>query len=276
MIKAIDVYKMINLKNALIDFKNYYIKNKKKTDQNIKERLSIINEDSCLNVIYCITYYHSLPGNYSPVSKKGGGFFNKIQIQPIINDLISKLELIIKEQDLINESIESLRNDSLFKKDKIKSIKSKTMALLTLCKNYIFELQNLNAKIYEKKKYKNIETDYSNGLLKLTMNNINTAIKNAFLSLEVLPVQSRAVPVQSRAVRVPSRVSPPQSRVSSKSSLSSKYDADVIEEYENLLAQIEKEEKEEKKRKNGTSQGGRIKRVKNENKKMNEKVAKKK
>ena len=45
MIKAIDVYKMNKLYIELNKFKDYYIKNKNKTKQDIKGELSIINEN---------------------------------------------------------------------------------------------------------------------------------------------------------------------------------------------------------------------------------------
>jgi hypothetical protein len=74
MIKAIDVYKMNKLYIELNKFKDYYIKNKNKTKQDIKGELSIINENSWINVKNCIIYYNSLPGKINLINN-GGGFF---------------------------------------------------------------------------------------------------------------------------------------------------------------------------------------------------------
>ena len=56
MINEIHVDEMIQLKKDLINFKDYYIKNKNKTKQDIKGELSIINENTWINVKNCIIY----------------------------------------------------------------------------------------------------------------------------------------------------------------------------------------------------------------------------
>jgi hypothetical protein len=269
---------------ALIEFKDYYIKNKKKTEENIKERLSIINESSSINVNYCIKYYNNLSGNLFPANK-GGGFFTKIQIQPIIIDLIAKLKLIIIQQQLINQNINEM--NPIFEQQNETNIKLKTFELLTLCKTYITELQNLNIKIYEKKKYEKLDEDYSNNLLKLTINNINNSLTKSVklpratqATSRATRTPSRAPQATSRATRTPSRAPQAASRApqaethaqsrSSSFSSSKKYDQDDLKELAAIEELLRKEEEEMGIR------GGRIRRVKKENKKINEKVVKKK
>ena len=263
MIKAIDVYKMNKLYIELNKFKDYYIKNKNKTKQDIKGELSIINENSWINVKNCIIYYNSLPGKINLINN-GGGFFytkKKILIQPIINDLIGKLDLIIKQHNLINQKINEMNSSSLNKKSYEQLIKIKTFDLLVLCKEYITELLNLNIKIYQKKNYVDIQDNDSYISLQLTINKINIALTKSIN-------QSSSEQKPSRTAQLPLRAVPTSSSSSSSSSLiNKKYDSDVVEEYYKL--------KKEMGLINGT-QGGRIRRVKKENKKMNEKVAKKK
>lgn len=213
-----------------------------------------------------------MPANLFPINN-GGGFFtkNKIQIQPIIIDLIAKLELIIIQQELINQNINEMNSSSL-KQLYETNIKLKTFELLILCKTYITELQNLNIKIYEKKKYEKLDEDYSNTLLKLTMNKITTSLTKSFQPSRATRAQSRVVQEPSSATRAQSRATQAQSRAvhkpSRSSSFYSQYDKDVLEEFENLERQIELERqiKQEK-----IKNGGRIRRVKKENKKNNEK-----
>jgi hypothetical protein len=263
MINEIYVYKMIQLKNDLINFKDYYIKNKNKnkTDQDIKGELSNINENSWINVNNCIIYYKSLPGKI--YLHNSGGFFytkKKILIQPIINDLIGKLDLIIKQHNLINQKINEMNSSSLDKKGYEQLIKIKTFDLLVLCKEYISELLNLNIKIYQKKNYGDIEQNNSYISLKLTINKINIALTESI---------NQSIQKPSRTAQLPLRAVPTSSSSSSSSSLINKnYDSDVVREYKELKKEMELIV-------DGT-QGGRIKRVKKENKKMNEKVAKKK
>lgn len=271
MINEIHVDEMIQLKKDLINFKDYYIKNKNKTDQGqgIKRELSIINENSRINVNNCIEYYESLPGKI--YLHNSGGFFytkKKILIQPIINDLIGKLDLIIKQHYLINQKINEM-NSSSHKKDYEQLIKIETFNLLELCKKYITELQNLNKKIYQKKNYENIEDNYLNILLQLIIQKIYIAYKSSTVAQP-----SRAAPLSSRAARsstaaqsstaaLLSRAPPPVSASLVYNDKDDQDDQDLLRRL-NLL-------KEELLRK-----GGRIRRVKKENKKMNEKVAKKK
>ena len=258
----ISVNEMNKLYIELNKFKDYYIKNKNKTNQNIKEELSNINENSWINVNNCIIYYKSLPGNIN--LHNGGGFFytkKKILIQPIINDLIGKIDLIIKQHNLINQKINEMNSSSLNKKSYEQLIKIKTFDLLVLCKEYITELLNLNIKIYQKKNYVDIQDNDSYISLQLTINKINIALTKSIN-------QSSSAQKPSRTTQLPLRAVPTSSSSSSSSSLiNKKYDSDVVEEYYKL--------KKEMGLIDGT-QGGRIKRVKNENKKMNEKVAKKK
>lgn len=258
----ISVNEMNKLYIELNKFKDYYIKNKNKTKQDIKGELSIINENSWINVKNCIIYYNSLPGKINLINN-GGGFFytkKKILIQPIINDLIGKLDLIIKQHNLINQKINEM-NSSHLKKEYEPVIKIKTFDLLVLCKEYITELLNLNIKIYQKKNYGDIEQNNSYISLKLTINKINIALTKSIN-------QSSSAQKPSRTTQLPLRAVPTSSSSSSSSSLiDKKYDSDVVREYKEL--------KKEMRLIDGI-QGGRIKRVKNENKKMNEKVAKKK
>lgn len=260
MIKAIDVNEMNKLYIELNKFKDYYIKNKNKTKQDIKGELSNINENSWINVNNCIIYYKSLPGNIN--LHNGGGFFytkKKILIQPIINDLIGKLDLIIKQHNLINQKINEMNSSSLNKKSYEQLIKIKTFDLLVLCKEYITDLLNLNIKIYQKKNYVDIQDNDSYISLQLIIEEINIALTKSI---------NQSIQKPSRTAQLPLRAVPTSSSSSSSSSLiNKKYDRDVVEEYYKL--------KNEMKINDGT-QGGRIKRVKNENKKMNEKVAKKK
>jgi hypothetical protein len=270
MVNFIDVNRMENLIEALIEFKDYYIKNKKKTEENIKERLSIINESSSINVNYCIKYYNNLSGNLFPANK-GGGFFTKIQIQPIIIDLIAKLKLIIIQQQLINKNINEM--NPIFEQQNETNIKLKTFELLTLCKTYITELQNLNIKIYEKKKYEKLDEDYSNNLLKLTINNINNSLTKSVKLPRATQVTSRATRTPSRAPQAASRAPQAETHAQSRSSSfssSKKYDQDDLKELAAIEELLRKEEEEMGIR------GGRIRRVKKENKKINEKVVKKK
>ena len=269
----ISVNEMNKLYIELNKFKDYYIKNKNKTKQDIKGELSIINENSWINVKNCIIYYNSLPGKINLINN-GGGFFytkKKILIQPIINDLIGKLELIINQHYLINQKINEMNSSSHkkeyeqlikiikietfdlleFKKQYEQLIKIETFNLLELCKKYITELQNLNKKIYQKKNYENIEDNYLNILLQLIIQKIYIAYKSS----TVAP-PSRAAP--------PSTAAPPSSTaapLSSRDAQSTNVSASLV--YLNELKKLKQE-------------GGRIRRVKKENKKMNEKVAKKK
>jgi len=273
MINMISVNEMNKLYIELNKFKDYYIKNKNKTKQDIKGELSIINENSWINVKNCIIYYNSLPGKINLINN-GGGFFytkKKILIQPIINDLIGKLELIINQHYLINQKINEMNSSSHkkeyeqlikiikietfdlleFKKQYEQLIKIETFNLLELCKKYITELQNLNKKIYQKKNYENIEDNYLNILLQLIIQKIYIAYKSS----TVAP-PSRAAP--------PSTAAPPSSTaapLSSRDAQSTNVSASLV--YLNELKKLKQE-------------GGRIRRVKKENKKMNEKVAKKK
>ena len=294
MINEIHVDEMIQLKKDLINFKDYYIKNKNKTDQGIKRELSIINENSRINVNNCIEYYESLPGKI--YLHNSGGFFytkKKILIQPIINDLIGKLDLIIKQHYLINQKINEMNSSSHkkeyeqlikietfdlleFKKEYEQLIKIETFNLLELCKKYITELQNLNKKIYQKKNYENIEDNYLNILLQLIIQKIYIAYKSSTVAppsraappSTAAPLSSRAAQLSraarsSRAAPLSSRAAPPSTAapLSSRAAQSTNVSASLV--YLNELKKLKQE-------------GGRIRRVKNENKKMNEKVAKKK
>jgi hypothetical protein len=297
MVNFIDINGMQMLMIDLIEFKDYYITNKKKTEENIKEdikkRLSIIIESSSINVKYCIDYYDKLPGNLFP-AKNGGGLFTKtkIQIRPIIIDLIAKLNLIILQQKLINQNINEM--NPIFKNKNETNIKLKTYKLLDLCKTYITELQNLNIKIYEKKKYEKSDGYYSNNLnlLEFTINNINESLTKSVQPSRATRTPSRATQAAPRAQsiatqaatqvapRAQSRATQEASRVvkaPSSSSSFSKYDSGVLKELEEIEEQLRKEEEEEMRKINQTTpRGGRIRRVKKENKKINEKVVKKK
>ena len=250
MINDISVDRMEKLKTSLIDFKIYYIKNKnnKNENENIKTKLDIINMNSWMNVDDCIEYYKSIISSQGNISIKlpiGGFFFKeKISIQPIINDLIGKLELIINQHNSINTSIREMTN-SIYKEQLTKLIKIKTFELLTRCKNYLIELQNLNIQIYKKRKYIDIENSFSYNALKVTIEKIIETLNNS------VTIQQKS----SRTTRVP------QSRTTRVQSV----DSDVYKEYEELLNE----------KKNGNN-GGRIRKVKNANKKMNDKVVNKK
>lgn len=261
MINKISIDEMNKLYIELNKFKDYYIKNKNKTNQNIKGELSNINKNSWINVNKCIKYYKSLPGNIN--LHNGGGFFytkKKILIQPILNDLIGKLDLIIKQHNLINQRINEMNSSSVNKKSYEQLIKIKTSELLVLCKEYISELLNLNIKIYQKKNYGDIEENDSYISLQLTIYKINIALTESI---------NQSIQKPSRTAQLPFRAVPTSSSSSSSSSLINKnYDSDVVREYKELKKEMELIV-------DGT-QGGRIKRVKKENKKMNEKVAKKK
>jgi hypothetical protein len=302
------LYFCTELKQKLTEFNKEYIENKNKKDYSYTN-LVAINNFTNINVNTYIELYDYLCkclqrvpalNNINICGTSGGMFFkSKIQIQPIIINMINKSDIHITIENEINKlkeknKIEYRKNNNSYNYNIILNLFDLklivTKFLLNNCYNVLSELKILNDQMKIKKQFNDSEgidnIDYL--LFKISKLKSNLVIEPSILSSIRLNLENQAVREELRVavskkntsarrqpssvmkqpssvMKEPSSVMKQPSRASSTRESSSSFDPDIIAEYNELQRQIAEEEEAEALRK---KQGGKNIKVKNMIKKL--------
>jgi hypothetical protein len=285
------LYFCTELKQKLTEFNKEYIENKNKKDYSYTN-LAAINNFTNINVNTYIELYHYLCkclqrvpalNDINICGTSGGMFFkSKIQIQPIIINMINKSDIHITIENEINElkeknKIEYRKNNNSYNYNIILNLFDLklivTKFLLNNCYNVLSELKILNNQMKIKKQFNDSEGNDNIDYLLFKINKLksNLVIEPSILSSIRLNLENKAVREELRVavsktktsvIRQPSSVmkqpssvmTQPSSvmkqpssmkqpsRASSTRESSSSFDPAIIAEYEKLQKEIADEE----------------------------------